>query len=69
MFGNRDELIAEAWRRIRSDASYVPQVYGVEEAGGGCVLFVSDVAFDKLGLKPAPTGKAADADADRQRPG
>ena len=58
VFGNRDELIAEAWSRIRNDSSYVPQVYGVEELGGSCVLFVSDVPFDKLGFKPAPTGKA-----------
>jgi formate dehydrogenase iron-sulfur subunit len=24
--------------------------------GGGSVLFISDVAFEKLGFKPAPTG-------------
>ncbi len=56
VFGNRDEMIAEAWNRIRSDSSYVPRIYGLEEAGGTCVLFVSDVPFEKLGLKAAPTG-------------
>ena len=56
IFGNRDELISEAWQRIRSDSSYVPHIYGLEEAGGGSVFFVSDVAFEKLGFKPAPTG-------------
>ena len=26
VFGDRDELINEAWRRIRSDSSYVPHI-------------------------------------------
>jgi formate dehydrogenase iron-sulfur subunit len=56
IFGDRDELIADAWNRIRSDSSYVPRIYGFEEAGGGSVLFVSDVEFEKLGFKPLPTG-------------
>lgn len=56
IFGNRDELIREAWSRIRSDSSYVSHIYGVEELGGACVLLISDVPFDKLGFKPAPTG-------------
>lgn len=56
LFGERDELINEAWSRIRGDASYVPHIWGVEELGGGSVLFVSDVPFEKLGFKPAPTG-------------
>ena len=56
VFGNRDELINQAWSRIRSDASYVPHIWGVEELGGGSVLFVSDVPFEKLGFNPAPTG-------------
>ena len=56
VFGDRDEMIAEAWNRIRSDSSYVPRIYGLEEAGGTCMLFVSDVPFENLGLKAAPTG-------------
>src|ERR1035437_7400278 len=56
IFGNRDSLIAEAWNRIRGDSSYVPRIYGLEELGGRSVLFVSDVPFEKLGFKPAPTG-------------
>jgi formate dehydrogenase iron-sulfur subunit len=56
IFGDRDELIAEAWHRIRSDSGYVPRIYGLQEAGGGSVLFVSDVEFGKLGFKPVPTG-------------
>ena len=67
VFGNRDELIAEAWNRIRGDSSYVPQIYGLEEAGGASVLFVSDVPFEKLGFKAAPNRQPADADTHRQR--
>jgi formate dehydrogenase iron-sulfur subunit len=56
VFGTREALIAEAWSRIRGDSSYVPHIYGVEEAGGSCVLFISDVPFEALGMKAAPTG-------------
>ena len=56
VFGDRNQLIADAWERIRSDSSYVPQIYGLQEAGGGSVLFVSDVEFEKLGFTPLPTG-------------
>ncbi|MGC2110507.1 MAG: 4Fe-4S dicluster domain-containing protein [Candidatus Korobacteraceae bacterium] len=59
VFGNRDELINEAWGRIRSDSSYVPRIWGMEELGGCNVLFVSDVPFEKLGFKPSPTGNQA----------
>jgi Fe-S-cluster-containing dehydrogenase component len=64
VFGDRDELIAEAWNRIRTDSSYVPRIYGVQEAGGGSVLFVSDVEFEKLGFKPAADRQSAGANAD-----
>ncbi len=56
VFGDRDALINEAWTRIRGDSSYVPHIYGVEEAGGSCVLFISDVPFEALGMRAAPTG-------------
>ncbi len=56
VFGDRDALINEAWTRIRGDSSYVPHIYGVEEAGGSNVLFISDVPFEALGMKAAPTG-------------
>ena len=70
VFGDRDELIAEAWSRIRSDSS--PMCRGSTEwrkLGGGSVLFVSDVPFEKLGFKPAAYRQPADADADRRAPG
>jgi len=40
-FGERSELIAEAWRRIDSNPdSYARHVYGEKEAGGTCVLII-----------------------------
>jgi formate dehydrogenase iron-sulfur subunit len=52
-FGDRDALLAEAKERIAANQSYVPRIYGAEEAGGTSVLFISDVEFDKLGLPAA----------------
>lgn len=52
--GNREEILKEAWNRIRSDSSYVPRIYGAEEFGGTSVFYISDVDFEKLGfIKPA----------------
>lgn len=51
IFGDRDELIAEARRRIAEDPdSYIHHIYGLEEAGGTSVLILSDVPFEELGL-------------------
>ncbi len=50
VFGDRDELLAEAHRRIESKPGrYVPHVYGEDEAGGTCVLYISNVELDALG--------------------
>ena len=60
-FGRRGELLAEAWRRIDADPSYVRHVYGETEVGGTSVMYVSDVAFEELGFRtdlpidPLPT--------------
>jgi len=48
--GDRDQLIAEARRRITAD-QYYKKIYGVQEAGGTSVLFLSAVPFEQLGLK------------------
>ena len=65
-FGNREDLLKEAWNRIRSDASYVPRIYGSEEFGGTSVLYITDVPFEKLGFvapvlgsQPLPSLSAA----------
>jgi formate dehydrogenase iron-sulfur subunit len=41
VFGDRTELLAEAWKRIAEDPdTYAPRVYGAEEAGGTSVLII-----------------------------
>ena len=52
VFGTRAEILAEAWKRLRDDASYVQRIYGTEELGGTSVFYISDVEFEKLGFKP-----------------
>ncbi|MFN8547848.1 MAG: 4Fe-4S dicluster domain-containing protein [Candidatus Eisenbacteria bacterium] len=50
-FGTREEMLAEAHRRIEeSPDTYVHTVYGEHEAGGTSVLYLSDIPFEKLGL-------------------
>ena len=52
VFGDRTEMIAEAWRRISEyPDDYAHQVYGLEEAGGTCVFVIGpkelmETAFD-----------------------
>jgi formate dehydrogenase iron-sulfur subunit len=49
--GTRQELLAEAHRRLAEDPEgYVQHVYGETEAGGTSVLFLSPVPFESLGL-------------------
>lgn len=51
MFGNLDELRAEAKRRIEENPDkYYPHIYGMQEAGGGNILMLSPVPFDSLGM-------------------
>lgn len=51
-FGERDDLVREAWDRIRQEpGKYVKEIYGLAEVGGTGVVFISDVSFDKLGLR------------------
>ncbi|MBI2955865.1 MAG: 4Fe-4S dicluster domain-containing protein [Acidobacteria bacterium] len=50
--GERDELIAEARRRLaESPGEYYPHIYGLEEVGGTSVLMLSAVPFEQLGLR------------------
>src|SRR5579859_6103183 len=49
-FGERDELIAEAQKRIRDNpGNYVDHIYGLEEVGGTSVLLLSAVSFETFG--------------------
>jgi len=62
VFGRRQELLAEAHRRLRVHPNrYEPKVYGEHDGGGTQVLYLTSKAmpFDKLGLpdlgeKPVP---------------
>jgi formate dehydrogenase iron-sulfur subunit len=52
--GWRDDIIEEAQKRILLDPKYVKKIYGLTEAGGTSVFFVSDVPFEDLGFIAAP---------------
>jgi formate dehydrogenase iron-sulfur subunit len=50
--GERDELLAEARRRIAANpGQYYDHIYGLAEVGGTSVLFLSAVPFEELGLR------------------
>jgi formate dehydrogenase beta subunit len=51
IYGTREELLAEAKRRIEAEPGrYVNQVYGETEGGGTQCLYLSHIPFEKLGL-------------------
>ena len=57
IFGERDEILKEAKRRIaESPGKYINAIYGQEEAGGTCVFHISNVPFESLGF-PAKVPK------------
>jgi len=50
--GERDELLAEAKKRISSEpGKYYQKIYGAQEVGGTSVFFLSSVPFEQIGLK------------------
>ncbi|MDR3626213.1 MAG: 4Fe-4S dicluster domain-containing protein [Ignavibacteriaceae bacterium] len=50
LFGNMDDLIAVAKKRLKENpGKYYQHIYGLEEAGGGHVLILSPVPFEQLG--------------------
>ncbi len=58
IFGDRDELIQEARRRIEAHPDrYRPVVYGEKDFGGTCVLYLSDIDLSFLAYgRPADEG-------------
>ncbi len=51
-FGNRDDLIREAYERIKAEPTkYVNRVYGLNEVGGTSILYITSVPFEQLGFK------------------
>jgi len=50
-FGDRDDLIKEAYTRMAADPTkYVNKVYGLEEVGGTSLLYLSGIPFENLGF-------------------
>jgi formate dehydrogenase iron-sulfur subunit len=50
--GERDELIAEARKRLaEKPGGYYQRIYGLKEVGGTSVLFLSAVPFEQIGLR------------------
>jgi len=51
IFGDRDELIKEARKRIQENPDqYINYIYGEKEIGGTSVLILSNVPFEKIGF-------------------
>lgn len=51
-FGDRNDLIREAYERMNSDPEkYVKRLYGLEEVGGTSILYLTSVPFEELGFK------------------
>jgi len=70
IFGERDQLLAEAHKRIREKpAGYIPRVWGEEEVGGTSVLYISNVDLSflaegaRLGNSPMPERTVTAMDA------
>jgi len=50
-FGDRDELIKEAYARMSAEpVKYVDRIYGLQEVGGTSILYLTSVPFEKLGF-------------------
>ena len=51
IFGERDELLADAEKRLQAEpAKYFQHIYGKDEVGGTSVLYLSAVPFEQLGF-------------------
>ena len=51
LFGEREELVAEAHRRIEAaPGRYVRTVYGETTGGGTSIMYLTALTFDELGL-------------------
>ncbi len=58
IFGERDDLIRQSQNRIENDPGrYVDHIYGLEEAGGTSVLYLSSVPFAALGFPHVQNGE------------
>jgi formate dehydrogenase iron-sulfur subunit len=58
-FGEKNDLIYEAKKRIAENPTeYIDYIYGIKEAGGTSVLYISKIPFEQLGF---PTNISKDA--------
>jgi len=56
-FGDRDEVVRDARRRIDEEPErYVDHVYGLKEAGGTSMIYLSSVPFASLGMPAVSEG-------------
>jgi formate dehydrogenase iron-sulfur subunit len=52
MGGERDDLIAEARKRLAEKPDqYYQKIYGIQEVGGTSVFYLSAVPFEQIGLR------------------
>ncbi|MCO1604134.1 4Fe-4S dicluster domain-containing protein [Desulfosporosinus nitroreducens] len=56
IFGDRDQLLAEAKKRIKENG-YVDRVFGEKEAGGTSWLYISDTPFEQMRFRTDVTTK------------
>lgn len=56
-FGDREELLAEAKKRIKENG-YVDRVFGEKEAGGTSWLYISDTPFEQMKFRTDVTTKS-----------
>ena len=58
IFGDRDELLAEAASRLKAEPKkYVPHIYGEYEVGGTSVMYISDIELDFFNLSRNSAGE------------
>ena len=58
-FGERDELLKEARKRLQENPDkYLPHIYGETEVGGTSVMLLSSVDFQKFGYRDDLTQRA-----------
>jgi formate dehydrogenase iron-sulfur subunit len=58
-FGDRDELLEEAKKRIHDNpGTYLPHVFGETEVGGTSVMLLSSVPFNLFGFRTDLTERA-----------
>jgi len=67
-YGTREELLREARARIAAEpGNYIDHIYGEHELGGTQMLYLSGVAFEKLGFRFRDTAPVPEIQKSAQR--